>query len=193
MIDREIVPGDRSGGATTSHTVVIPALGALLDVVDHQAEAGTYERAVLEKNVLGKTTVGSRKRTLRYLRELYLLRPDSVLFRALRDLWTDERTGQPLVGGTVCASSRSSLPRERPGDSPGKPWRRSGECRSLRSSGEGVSDCLQRVDAGEDWSKYLFVLGADRSSRSCCSDREGSASTHLHAVHNGIRVDAWPP
>ena len=108
MIGQEIVPGDRSGGATTSHTVVIPALAALLDVVDHQAEAGAYERAVLEKNVLGKKTAGSRKRTLRYLRELYLLRPNSILFRALRDLWTDERTGQPLLAG-LCALARDPV------------------------------------------------------------------------------------
>ncbi len=47
-MDQEIVPGDRSGGATTSHTVLIPALATLLDVVDHQAEPGAYERAVLE-------------------------------------------------------------------------------------------------------------------------------------------------
>ena len=108
MIDQEIVPGDRSGGATTSHTVVIPALAALLDVVDHQADAAAYGRAVLEENVLGKKTAGSRKRTLRYLRELYLLRPDSILFRALRDLWTDERTGQLLLAG-LCALARDPV------------------------------------------------------------------------------------
>ena len=107
-MDQEIVPGDRSGGATTSHTVLIPALATLLDVVDHQAEPGAYERAVLEQNVLGKKSTGARKRTLRYLRELYMLRPDSILFRALRDLWTDERTGQPLLAG-LCALARDPV------------------------------------------------------------------------------------
>ena len=108
MIGREIVPSDRSGGANTSHTVVIPALTILLDAVDLQADAATYERGVLEQNVLGKGTAGSRKRTFRYLRELYLLRPDSILFRALRDLWTDERTGQPLLAG-LCAMARDPV------------------------------------------------------------------------------------
>ena len=105
MIGHEIAPSDRSGGATTSHTVMIPALTTLLNVVDCLADLATYERAVLEQNVLGKGTAGSRKRTLRHLRELYLLRPDSILFRALRDLWTDERTGQPLLAG-LCALAR---------------------------------------------------------------------------------------
>ena len=75
-----------------------------------------YERAVLDDNVLGKDTVGARQRTLRYLRELYLLRPDSLLFRALRDLWTDDPAGQPLLAG-LCALARDPVvPGERRGD-----------------------------------------------------------------------------
>lgn len=108
MIGEEIVPGDRSGGTNTSHTIVVPALQQLLGSVDRDAGAEAYERAVLEQNVLGKDTTGSRKRTLRYLRELYLLRPDSVLFRALRDVWTDEIVGQPLLAG-LCALARDAV------------------------------------------------------------------------------------
>ncbi len=108
MIGEEIVPGDRSGGTNTSHTIVVPALQQLLGSVDRSADAEAYERAVLEQNVLGKDTTGSRKRTLRYLRELYLLRSDSVLFRALRDVWTDEIVGQPLLAG-LCALARDAV------------------------------------------------------------------------------------
>lgn len=108
MIGEEIVPGDRSGGTNTSHTIVVPALEQLLGSVGRHEDAEAYERAVLEQNVLGKGTTGARKRTLRYLRELYLLRPDSVLFRALRDLWTDEISGQPLLAG-LCALARDAV------------------------------------------------------------------------------------
>lgn len=108
MIADEIVPGDRSGGTNTSHTIVVPALTQLLSSVDRYANASEYERAVLEENVLGKETTGARQRTLRYLRELYLLRPDSILFRSLRDLWTDDPTGQPLLAG-LCAMARDSV------------------------------------------------------------------------------------
>lgn len=104
----EVVSGSRSGGATTSHTVVIPALANLLAVVDRDARPETYERAVIEQNVLGKETAGSRKRTLRYLRELYLLRPDSILFRALRDLWSDDQSGRSLLAG-LCALARDPV------------------------------------------------------------------------------------
>src|SRR5262245_9235280 len=86
----EIVSGDVSGGPNTSHTVVVSALGALLDEVPPEAPQAAYEHAALGGNVLGKQTQGARRRTLRYLKELYLLRPNSILFRALRDLWPDD-------------------------------------------------------------------------------------------------------
>lgn len=108
MITGEIVPAGRSGGATTSHTVVIPALKVLLDSVEPDGSALDYEYAVLEQNVLGKGTTASRKRTFRYLRELYLLRSDSVLFRALRDLWRDGPRGQSLLAG-LCALARDPV------------------------------------------------------------------------------------
>ncbi len=109
-IDRgsaEIVPGDVSGGTNTSHTVMIDALAALLRVVRPGSPASEYERAALEQNVLGKHTEGARRRTFRYVRELYLLRPDALLFRALRDLWADDREARPLLAG-LCALARDA-------------------------------------------------------------------------------------
>lgn len=108
MTAAEIVPGDRSGGATTSHTIIVPALQLLLTKVGTNATVRDYERAVLDENILGKGTVGSRQRTLRYLRELYILRNDSLLFRALGDLWSDDPSGQPLLAG-LCALARDPV------------------------------------------------------------------------------------
>jgi hypothetical protein len=104
----EIVSSDRSGGANTSHTIVVPALQQLLSAVPRHADREAYEHAALVDNVLAKDTAGARKRTFRYLKELYLLRPDSILFRALRDLWTDDLHGQPLIAG-VCALARDPV------------------------------------------------------------------------------------
>lgn len=108
MTAAESVRGNRSGGATTSHTIVVPALQLLLARVGAHAGAEDYEHAVIEDNVLGKETVESRRRTLRYLRELYLLRDDSLLFRALGDLWNDDPAGQPLLAG-LCALARDPV------------------------------------------------------------------------------------
>lgn len=108
MMEREIVPGEQSGGATTSHTIVVPALQRLLGTAGVRAGAADYERAVLVDNVLGKDTVESRRRTLRYLRELYVLHRDALLFRSLCDLWNDDPTGQPLLAG-LCALARDPV------------------------------------------------------------------------------------
>lgn len=108
VISDEIVPGDQSGGATTSHTIVVPALQLLLAAVGPHADFETYERAAVEDNALAKDTIGSRRRTFRYLRELYVLRDDAVVFRALRDLWHDDPTGQPLLAG-LCALARDPV------------------------------------------------------------------------------------
>jgi hypothetical protein len=104
----EIVPGDISGGPNTSHTIVIGALAALLEAVPAGATQAAYEHAALEGNVLAKQTEGARRRTFRYLKELYLLRPDALLFRALRDLWDDDQEARPLLAG-VCALARDPV------------------------------------------------------------------------------------
>lgn len=104
----EIVPGDASGGTNTSHTLVVTALSALLDAVPPGAPQAAYEEAAVEANVLGKETEGARRRTYRHLRELYLLRTDSLLFRALRDLWTADPLARPLLAG-LCALARDSV------------------------------------------------------------------------------------
>jgi hypothetical protein len=104
----EIVPGDVSGGTNTSHTIVVGALAALLDAVPATAPQTAYQQAVLVDNVLGKKTEGARRRTLRYLKELYLLRPDAIMFRALRELWATDVDARPLLAG-LCALARDSV------------------------------------------------------------------------------------
>jgi len=104
----EIVACDHSGGATTSHTIVVPALEALLAAVGTAGAFVDFERAVVDDNVLGKGTLGARRRTLRYLRELYVLRDDSLLFRALGDLWSDDSAGHRLLAG-LCALARDPV------------------------------------------------------------------------------------
>lgn len=104
----EIVPGNVSGGTNTSHTIVVGALAALLDAVPADAPRTAYEQAAVEANVLGKATEGSRRRTYRYLRELYLLRGDSLLFRALHDLWPVDEAAQPMLAG-LCALARDAV------------------------------------------------------------------------------------
>ena len=104
----EIVPGDVSGGTNTSHTILFAALVAVLDAVPADAPQAVYTAAILEGNVVGKQTDGARRRNYRYLRELYILRPDSILFRALRDLWATDSQSRPLLA-VLCALARDPV------------------------------------------------------------------------------------
>lgn len=108
ILSHGIVDGSVSGGANTSHTIVVSALRTLLDAARDTASFEDYRRAVLVENVLGKATEGSRRRTFRYLRELYLLRADAILFRALCDLWPDDSDARPLLAG-LCALARDAV------------------------------------------------------------------------------------
>lgn len=88
---------DRPGGTNTSHTIAVDLLTSLLGATPASATRVDYERVAVEENVLGRATHAGRARTFRYLRELYLLDPTRLLFRALRDLWDEEPPAQPLL------------------------------------------------------------------------------------------------
>src|SRR5438270_12520879 len=60
-----------SGGAHISRTMMLAELGAVLANVPQGAAAGDYGEAILERNILGKTTDSTRRESLRRLRELY--------------------------------------------------------------------------------------------------------------------------
>lgn len=104
----EIVSGSASGGTNTSHTIAVPLLATLLEHLPADAQEIDFKTAVIEDNLLGKGTEGGRRRTYRYLRELYLLRPDSLLFRSLRDLWVSDVEARPLLAG-LCALARDPV------------------------------------------------------------------------------------
>ena len=108
MIPADTLATAARGGATTSHTIAVRALVTLLAAVGSHATAADYRHAVLEDNLLGKATFAARRSTFRYLRQLYVLREDSVIFRALGDLWNDDPAGQPLLAG-LCAIARDGV------------------------------------------------------------------------------------
>jgi hypothetical protein len=98
---------ERPGGTNTSHTIAVELLRGLLAAVSVQATRADYERIAVDENSLGKATYAGRARTFRYLRELYLLDPSRLLFRALRDLWDEDQAAQPLLA-CLAALARDS-------------------------------------------------------------------------------------
>lgn len=104
-VNTGLIDDRRSGGTHTSRTILLSELTVVLAAVSPDAPQNTYRAAVVEDNVLGKKTLNSRQRSFRYLRELYALDPDILLFRALRDLWEACPTDQPLLA-MLCALAR---------------------------------------------------------------------------------------
>ncbi len=106
--ENEIVDFAVRQSGITSHPIGVPELIRLLDVVGPQAPLEDYERAAIRDNTLGLATASGREWRFATLRRLYLLRPDSLIFRALRDLWPDDPSGRPLLAG-LCAMATDTV------------------------------------------------------------------------------------
>ena len=105
---QEIVRGDVPGGPSTSQTIMVASLQRLLAHVPPTAPPQDYQAAVREENVLGKQTVSGREWAFRQLRRFYGLDSRLLIFRALRDLWSDDTAGQPLLA-VLCALARDPV------------------------------------------------------------------------------------
>lgn len=104
----DLVPDSDNGGPHTSRTIMLKEFSTLLSASSLDAARADYAEAVVEENVLSKKSDSTRKRSLRYLRELYVLDSTAVLFRGLRDLWSADPESLPLLA-LVCALARDPL------------------------------------------------------------------------------------
>lgn len=96
------------GGAHISRTIMLAELERVLAFVPMGAPGSEYRSAILDSNVLGKTTVSTRQKSLRHLRELYAVDGTVPIFGALRKLHALDSASLPLLAVLV-AWSRDSL------------------------------------------------------------------------------------
>lgn len=85
------------GGAHISRTMMLPELVAVLASVPSGSSTHGYREAILGRNVLGKTTESTRRKSLRHLRELYALEEATPLFGLLRHLYALDVASLPLL------------------------------------------------------------------------------------------------
>jgi hypothetical protein len=90
-----------SGGAHISRTMMLQELEGLLINVPPGSGAGDYREAILQQNVLGKTTDSTRRESLRRLRELYALDEATPIFGLLRKLQAIDAASLPLLAVQV--------------------------------------------------------------------------------------------
>jgi hypothetical protein len=97
-----------SGGAHISRTMMMQELGTVLANVPQGSDAAAYREAILQQNVLGKSTESTREKSLRHLRELYALDEATPIFGLLRKLHAMDPASLPLLAVQV-AWSRDPL------------------------------------------------------------------------------------
>ena len=85
------------GGAHISRTMMLTELDAVLAAVSVGSNPTEYRDAILQRNVLGKTTGSTRQKSLRHLRELYALDGSPPIFGLLRKLHAVDSTSLPLL------------------------------------------------------------------------------------------------
>lgn len=96
------------GGAHISRTMMLSELEAVLAAVPQDGASVAYRDAILQNNVLGKTTDSTRQKSLRHLRELYSLEEETPIFKLLRLLHSLDPASLPLLAMQV-AWSRDPL------------------------------------------------------------------------------------
>jgi hypothetical protein len=97
-----------SGGAHISRTMMMQELGTVLANVTQGSSAADYREAILQQNVLGKTTDSTRHKSQRHLRELYALEEATPIFGLLRKLHATDAASLPLLA-VQAAWSRDPL------------------------------------------------------------------------------------
>ena len=95
-------------GTHTSKTMMLKELSRLLSATLPETSYVDLRRLVVEENVCLKATLVTRKDTFRRLAQLYALRPERLVYRAMRDLWPTSAEGQPLIA-ILCALARDPL------------------------------------------------------------------------------------
>lgn len=95
-------------GTHGSRTIMLKELRLLLSACPRGTDYEGFRRAVVENNVLLKNTETTRKESFRRLRELYALDEETLIFRALRDLWTSDPQAESVIA-LLCATARDTI------------------------------------------------------------------------------------
>jgi hypothetical protein len=88
--------------------MMLEELSLLFDSTTPSTDYDQYYGAIINENVLLKSTGSAREKSVTYLRQLYGLRTDNLLFRTLRELWYHTSQTRPLLA-VLCTLARDSL------------------------------------------------------------------------------------
>ena len=95
-------------GTHTSRTMMLNELSAAFAAVPEHGSRGEFASAIIEGNCSGKATAATRRLTNQRLSELYALDREVPIYRVLRNLWSLDEPGRPLLA-LLCAIARDPL------------------------------------------------------------------------------------
>lgn len=162
--------GDK--GTHTSRTMMLAELAAVLDATAPSANRDDYASAIIDANCLAKPTAATRRLSNQRLSELYSLDPTAPIFRILRNLWSLDQTGRPLLA-LLAALARDPLLRATAPAilslRPGSELRRDPMREALRTRvGERLNDStLNKVvrNASSSWTQSGHLVGRTYKTR----------------------------
>ena len=88
--------------------MMLSELSAAFAAVPESGSRTEFASAIIDGNCLGKTTGATRRLTNQRLSELYALDRDVPIYRVLRNLWSMDEPGRPLLA-LLCAIARDPL------------------------------------------------------------------------------------
>jgi hypothetical protein len=89
------------GGAHSSRTMMLDEVRKLLTAAPISSDDSAYRTAILDDNLLGKKTEDGRKKTFRFLRELFGLSRSIPFFLLYRQLYGFDKESLPLLSMLV--------------------------------------------------------------------------------------------
>lgn len=92
----------------TSRTIMFSELNTLLSHFPQDATKKQYTSAIIDENLLGKSTISNRKLTAERLSDLYSLDSEVCIFRVMLNLWHLDEKARPLLA-FYCAIARDTL------------------------------------------------------------------------------------
>ncbi|OQX93164.1 MAG: hypothetical protein B6I17_03950 [Tenericutes bacterium 4572_104] len=88
----------KKGSVHTKRTMMLNELTTLFNYIDDiDASYEMYKEAIIDENCTGKPSGSTRKFTANYLRDLYILDTNKVLFRALCFFWERAPEARPIL------------------------------------------------------------------------------------------------
>ena len=97
-----------TSGAHAGRALMLEDLDVLIEHAPKDASNAWFSKAILEDNLLAKSSVNNRDHANRRMRQLYALDSNVCLYRVFRDLYVADKASRPMLAALM-AMARDAL------------------------------------------------------------------------------------